>query len=52
MKLYNLELSGNCYKVRLFAALNNIPLEIIDVDFLGGAHKQPLFLKTQRKLLK
>ncbi|MEL0232741.1 MAG: glutathione S-transferase [Hyphomicrobiales bacterium] len=41
MKLYNLELSGNCYKVRLFAALNNIPLEIIDVDFLGGAHKQP-----------
>lgn len=27
MKLYNLELSGNCYKVRLLAALARIPLE-------------------------
>lgn len=40
MKLYDLELSGNCYKVRLFAALARIPLEIEAVDFLGGAHKQ------------
>lgn len=41
MKLYDLELSGNCYKVRLFAALARIPLEIAAVDFLGGAHKLP-----------
>ena len=41
MKLYDLELSGNCYKVRLFAALAQIPLDIVAVDFLGGAHKQP-----------
>ena len=41
MKLYDLELSGNCYKVRLFAALAGIALEITAVDFLGGAHKQP-----------
>lgn len=41
MKLYDLELSGNCYKVRLFAALARIPLEIEAVDFLGGAHKKP-----------
>jgi glutathione S-transferase len=40
MKLYDLELSGNCYKVRLFAALANIPLEIVAVDFLGGEHKR------------
>lgn len=41
MKLYDLELSGNCYKVRLFAALAGIPLEIIPVDFLNGEHKRP-----------
>jgi glutathione S-transferase len=40
MKLYDLELSGNCYKVRLFAALAQIPLDIEAVDFLGGAHKR------------
>ena len=40
MKLYDLELSGNCYKVRLFAALAQIPLDIVAVDFLGGAHKK------------
>lgn len=40
MKLYDLELSGNCYKVRLFAALAGIPLDIEAVDFLGGAHKK------------
>lgn len=41
MKLYDLELSGNCYKVRLFAALARIPLDIAPVDFLGGEHKRP-----------
>ncbi len=41
MKLYDLELSGNCYKVRLFAALARIPLDIVPVDFLGGEHKRP-----------
>lgn len=41
MKLHDLELSGNCYKVRLFAALAGIPLDIAPVDFPGGAHKRP-----------
>ena len=41
MKLYDLELSGNCYKVRLFAALAKIPLEMVPVDFMGGEHKRP-----------
>jgi len=39
MKLYDLEPSGNCYKVRLFAALAGLPLEIEAVDFLAGEHK-------------
>lgn len=41
MKLYDLDVSGNCYKVRLFASLASIELEIVAVDFLNGAHKQP-----------
>ncbi|PRB80871.1 glutathione S-transferase family protein [Pseudomonas sp. MYb185] len=41
MKLYDLEASGNCYKVRLFASLANIPLEVMAVDFVSGAHKKP-----------
>lgn len=41
MKLYDLELSGNCYKVRLFLQLIGQPYELIPVDFLGGAHKKP-----------
>ena len=40
MKLYDLEVSGNCYKVRLFAALTGIKLELVPVDFMAGAHKQ------------
>ena len=39
--LYDLELSGNCYKVRLLAALLGVPPDIVPVDFLAGAHKKP-----------
>jgi glutathione S-transferase len=45
MKLYDLELSGNCYKIRLFASLLKLPLEILPVDFLGGEHKRPEMLQ-------
>ncbi len=44
MKLYDAELSGNCYKVRLFAALAGIPLEICPVDLAAGEHKGEEFL--------
>ncbi len=44
MRLYDLELSGNCYKARLLCALLGVPLEVVPVDFLGGAHKRPEFL--------
>lgn len=40
MTLYDLEPSGNCYKVRLFAALAQIDLDLEEVDFLAGAHKR------------
>jgi glutathione S-transferase len=40
MKLYDLELSGNCYKVRLFAALAGIELELAPVDLPAGAHQR------------
>lgn len=41
IKLYDLELSGNCYKVRLFLKLIGQDYELIPVDFLAGAHKKP-----------
>ncbi|MCL1035638.1 glutathione S-transferase family protein [Shewanella submarina] len=44
MKLYDLELSGNCFKVRLFCALTQLPLEIYEVDYMGGEHKSDYFL--------
>jgi glutathione S-transferase len=40
LKLHDIELSGNCYKVRLFCALLGLPLHLADVDYLGGAHKK------------
>lgn len=39
-RLYDLELSGNCYKIRLLCALLKVPLEIVPVDFLAGEHKK------------
>lgn len=42
--LYDLEPSGNCYKVRLLAALLGAPLRIVPVDFMNGAHRRPDFL--------
>ncbi|MCH2556682.1 MAG: glutathione S-transferase [Alcanivorax sp.] len=44
MKLYDMELSGNCYKVRLFAALVGIELERVPVDLAAGEHKQSPFI--------
>ena len=40
LKLHDLELSGNCYKVRLFCALLGLKPDIVPVDFLAGAHKR------------
>lgn len=43
MQLYNLELSGNCYKVRLFAALTGIELELVPIDLSAGEQKSAAF---------
>lgn len=39
--LYDLELSGNCYKIRLLCSLIGVPLKIVPVNFLAGDHKKP-----------
>ena len=44
MKLYDLELSGNCYKVRLLAAMLGVELELHAVDLIAGEHKSSAFL--------
>ena len=40
LKLHDLELSGNCYKVRLFCSLLGLKLDLAPVDFLDGTHKK------------
>ncbi len=45
MKLYDLELSGNCYKVRLLLALLGLDYELRPVDFMAGEHKSEAFAK-------
>ena len=44
MKLYDLEPSGNRYKVRLFCALAKISIDLVPVDFMAGEHKSAKFL--------
>jgi len=43
MKLYDLEVSGNCYKVRLLLALLHVDYELVPVDFMGGEHLSAKF---------
>lgn len=45
LKLYRLALSGHCHRAELFISLLQLPCELIDVDFAGGEHKRPEFLK-------
>ena len=45
MKLYDMELSGNCYKVRLLCSLLGLTYESQPVDLSQGEHKTPAFLK-------
>lgn len=43
-KLYSNKDSGNCYKIRLLAALLDIPLEHVEMDFFNDQHHSPSFL--------
>ncbi|MDD4915574.1 MAG: glutathione S-transferase family protein [Methylococcales bacterium] len=45
IRLYDMELSGNCYKIRLFCGLLNLKYQIIPVNLFKAEHKQPAFLQ-------
>jgi glutathione S-transferase len=46
MTLYDYELSGNCYKLRLFMSFLHIPHKTVSIDFYPGReHKSDWFLK-------
>lgn len=45
MRLYNVEVSGNCYKIRLFLSLLNLECEIVPIDIINGEQKSAAFLK-------
>lgn len=44
MRLYQMQDSGNCYKVRLAAARLGLPLELVDIDILKGESRTGDFL--------
>jgi glutathione S-transferase len=44
MKLYDLEISGNCYKVRLFLSMLGITYEKVPVNTRLAQNKRPEFL--------
>lgn len=44
MKLYDMALSGNCYKIRLFCGLLGLECQTVAVNLMTGEHKQPAFL--------
>lgn len=44
IKLYRHPLSGHSHRVQLFLSLLGLPVELVDVDLRGGAHKRPAFL--------
>jgi glutathione S-transferase len=44
LTLYQMQNSGNCYKVRLLLAQRCIPFRVVDVDILQGESRSPQFL--------
>lgn len=44
-RLYHMQDSGNCYKIRLLMAQLEIPCELIDVDIMKGESRTPEFLQ-------
>ncbi|HKT85648.1 MAG TPA: glutathione S-transferase [Novosphingobium sp.] len=45
MKLYHHPLSGHAHRARVFISLLGLPHDLVEVDLMTGAHKQPEFLK-------
>ncbi len=45
IKLYRHALSGHSHRVEVFLSILGLDADIIDVDLMNGAHKQPEFLE-------
>ena len=45
MKLYDIEVSGNCYRVRLLLSLLGLKPELVPVNLMKGEQREPWFLK-------
>lgn len=51
IKLYNYELSGNCYKVRLLLTFLGVPFEQVQINFYPGKeHKSAWFIDSVNPL--
>jgi len=49
VKLYDFQLSGNCYKVRLFLNILGLRYQAIPLDLMAGDQRQPEFLALNPK---
>jgi len=45
MKLYNVEVSGNCYKIRLLLSMLNVDCDIAPIDIANKEQKSPAYLQ-------
>lgn len=45
MRLYQMQDSGNCYKVRLAARQLGLAIDLVDIDILKGESRTPEFLR-------
>ena len=48
IKLYRHALSGHSHRAELFIALLGLPVTLVDVDLVGGEHRQPAFRAINR----
>ena len=44
IRLYRFQLSGHSHRVELMLSLLKLPYQLVEVDLVGKAHKQPEFL--------
>jgi glutathione S-transferase len=44
VRLFRHPISGHCHRVELYLSLLGLPHELVHVDLMAGAHKQPTFL--------
>lgn len=45
MRLYDFELSGNCYKIRLMMSILRVPYERMPIDLASQEERKPEFLR-------